>query len=285
MIYISSASVRREKISECVEILARAGYRNIELSGGSKYYVRYADDLQDLKHKYDLYYLIHNYFPPPQIDFVLNLASLDDQIFKQTSEHMQRAINLCKKLGADRYSFHAGFFVNLLPQEVGERISTKKIISYEKSLQRFCEGFEDLTTKAGDIMLYIENNVISADNLLSFKGKNPFMLTDYRGYLQLSKKINFKLLLDIAHLKVSSQTLNLNFDEQLAKLIAVSDYLHLSENNGSEDQNRNLSKNSDLLVKLRKFDFTGKIITLEIYEDLDNIGNSYQMVSEITGLS
>ena len=37
-------------------------------------------DLLELKKQHDLNFLCHNYFPPPPAEFVLNIASLDDQV-------------------------------------------------------------------------------------------------------------------------------------------------------------------------------------------------------------
>ena len=57
--------------------LADAGVRAIELSGG-----RYAPDLiQRLTELLDrVSFQVHNYFPPPEEPFVLNIGSLDDAI-------------------------------------------------------------------------------------------------------------------------------------------------------------------------------------------------------------
>jgi len=49
-----------------------------------------------------LNYLIHNYFPPPSKPFVLNLASLDDKLYKQSIDLCINAIKLSKNLGGNR---------------------------------------------------------------------------------------------------------------------------------------------------------------------------------------
>ena len=64
MIYVSSACVRRDTIKESVEELAQSGFKSIELSGGTEYYQGYQESLLELKNKYNLNYLLHNYFPP-----------------------------------------------------------------------------------------------------------------------------------------------------------------------------------------------------------------------------
>ena len=58
MIYISSSCVKADTIKESILTLVREGFRNIELSGGTKYYDSLIDDLLELKDKFGLYYKI-----------------------------------------------------------------------------------------------------------------------------------------------------------------------------------------------------------------------------------
>ena len=84
MIYVSSACVKARRIGDAVQQLADAGFTCIELSGGTIHYSGWKTDLFKLKEENGLHYLFHNYFPPPEKPFVLNLASLDDAIFERT---------------------------------------------------------------------------------------------------------------------------------------------------------------------------------------------------------
>ena len=83
MIYVSSSCLKNKKITQSVQDLADEGYKNIELSGGTTLYEGYVNDLLDLKEKYDLRYLLHNYFPPPKEPFMLNIASLNNELFEK----------------------------------------------------------------------------------------------------------------------------------------------------------------------------------------------------------
>lgn len=278
MIYISSACVQHEKIKDSVEKLAQNGFEHIELSGGTKYYEGYEQDLIELKNKYDLKYLLHSYFPPPKEDFILNLASLDAEIYQKSLEHYEGAIALSQKLGSKKYGFHAGFLIDFKIDEIGEKISFTEIYDKDKAIKRFCEGFNSLKEKADGVELYIENNVLSPSNAQTFQDKNPFLLTDYSGYEELKELIDFKLLLDVAHLRVSANSLGLDFVEQLKKMISISDYIHLSDNNGIHDQNRCFSDDSDILHILKEFNFNDKTVTLETYGSISDIKLSQSIV-------
>jgi len=282
MIYISSACFKAKTIRESVTFLAEAGFKNIELSGGTKYYPEYEIDLLRLQDRYELNYQVHNYFPPPETPFVLNLASVDDKIREQSIQLCKNAITLSKKLRGSRYGIHAGFLIDIKPREAGKKIARRELSNRNKALSKFAEGWQLITDEAADdVDLYIENNVISSTNTKSYSGTNPFLLTDYSGYLELKEHVDFKLLLDLAHLKVSAKSLELGFNDELEKLLPLSDFIHLSDNDGLHDQNRPISPNSMLLKKLQGFYLKDKLITIEVYDEIENILTSYEAITSL----
>jgi len=284
MIYVSTVCVQRDKVRDSVETLARHGFRNIELSGGTKHYEDYEDDLFGLKEKYNLNYLIHNYFPPPKEDFVLNLASMDEGGYQKTLDHYEAAINLSRKLGADKFGIHAGTFIDVKCAELGKKIGRRKLSGRSKATERFCKAYTLLKEKAENVEVYIENHVLSYTNARTYQGHNPLMLTDYNSYLGLKNLIDFKLLLDVGHLKVSANSLNLSLDDELSKMMSESDYVHLSDNDGLHDQHKPFSKDSSLLRKLGSHDLKGKLITLEVCDDINKIIASYELITDLIGL-
>ena len=281
MIYVSSSCLREKNIIESVEVLANRGFRHMELSSGSGYCSNIEREILRLKNKYGLNYLCHNYFPPLKKPLVLNLSSLNDNIFNKTIGSLENSIKLSRKMGVNKFGFHAGFFLDFKVEEIGKKISCRRLFDRDMCIARFCEGFRRLESTAGNLELYIENNVISHTNFKTFQGISPVMLVCYRDYLELKKLINFKLLLDVGHLKVSSQSLGLNFEDELSKMMAVSDYLHISDNDGSADQNRRIKEDSDLFALLRKNDIKGKLVTLEVNEGIAAISRSFQLLERL----
>jgi len=281
MIYVSSSCVKHKKIKDSIQELVDNGYSNIELSGGTEYYNGFEDDLLELKEKYNLNHVCHNYFPPPKEHFVLNLASLDDEVYNKTFEHLKSAINLSKQLGATRFGFHAGFFIDIKVTEIGKKISKVNLFDKEKSIGRFCKGFQELQRIADGLELYVENNVFSSTNAKTYENENLFMLTCSNEYQQLKSLVDFNLLLDVAHLKVSSNTLKLNFEDELNYMIDQSDYIHISDNDSLHDLNHKLQQNSSLFNMLKRQDLTDKNFTLEIYDSLDSIKETYNLLQEV----
>jgi len=280
MIYVSSSCVRFDRIAESVAHLANNGFKNIELSGGTNYYPEFEDDLLELKEKYNLSYLIHNYFPPPDTHFVLNLASLNDRIFNNSIEHYLRAIELAKKIGSDKYGLHAGYFVDPSVKELGKRFKNTPILDKEKAIEKFCYGFKILKKEADQVKLYIENNVISASNFETYR-ENILMLTNGDEFSKLKESLGFNLLLDLAHLKVSSQTLDLDFEKEFSTLWAATNYIHLSDNDGLHDSNQTLTINSETYSLLKNNNLAGKTFSLEIYSGIEDLKEAYQLLNNL----
>ena len=272
MIYISSSCVKANKIYESVKILAENGFTNIELSGGTILYDDLESDLLQLQDQFNLNYLCHNYFPPPEHAFVLNLASLDDEIYSLSFQHLLNSINLSHRLGAKKFAFHAGFLINIPINQIGKSIRSQNLFNREEATLRFKQGVEKLIEHSHKIglQLYIENNVLSQTNYTNFNETNPFLFTSSNSLADIS--INgIQPLIDFAHLKVSCTVLGLDLKVELSNLILKTDYIHLSDNDGVSDQNKEILPSSDLYKLLSKADLSGKVITLEIYDSLAKI--------------
>lgn len=274
MIYVSSSCVKNKTIKESVLELAVAGFKNIELSGGTQYYDSIEQDLLALKSKYDLIFLCHNYFPPPKINFVINLASLNQEINDLSLNHLKNSIYLSKSLNATVFGFHAGFLINIPVNQIGKSISNQQLFDSTEATNKFIENYNTLK-KISNVKLYIENNVLSNTNFLNFGNINPFLMTHSSEILELKSVFDFDLLLDVAHLKVSCNTLGLNFENELNALISQSNYIHISDNDGFSDSNGKFLKDSELYKQLKKYDFSKKTITLEVYGTLEELKESY----------
>ena len=158
--------------------------------------------------------------------------------------------------------------------------TVRKLFNRNDAIDRFCNTIYELNQISNGIKIHIENNVYSISNFSNYKN-NPFLFTNYSDLQDLYHNVKFPIILDIAHLKVSCNTLKLDFKDNFKKLLNISNYIHLSDNDGTHDSKLSLKVNSDLIKILEKFDFNGKIITLEVYEKLNKIKSSYNLVKRI----
>jgi sugar phosphate isomerase/epimerase len=236
-IYVSTGGYRGRTAAEAATELLGSGVKFIELSGG----IYSADLLSDLKSLLpEICYQVHNYFPPPKEPFVLNLGSLDPVIGKRSIAHIELALQWCSLLGADRYSCHAGFLLDPKVDELGRRIPNRTLFDRNECIETFVNRVRQLAelAKKVGISLMIENNVLSAKNAFEFP-VNPLLMCDPQECRQIMKLLpeNVNLLIDVAHLKVSANSLS--FDPRVMFELChekIAGY-HLSDNDGLKDSN------------------------------------------------
>ena len=259
-IYISTGGFSKKSANLAISDLERHGFKNIELSGGL-----YKKNLFNIIKNKKLNFQIHNYFPPPKVPFVLNLASLDKRIYKKSLNLVLKAINFSHRLGSGYYSFHAGFLCDVKPSDLGNKIKKKKLNSREICKKIFIKRVSFIAKYANklDIKIMIENNVITENNLKEF-GSNPFLMTDPVECKEILKELpkNVGLLIDVAHLKVSSRTLKFNPKKMFIDCKKRIFGYHLSDNNGKRDTNHPFTKKSWFWKHL---DRSIKYFSIEVY--------------------
>ena len=283
MIYVSSSCVKSDKIADSVSVLASHGFTNIELSGGTNWYEGWLSDLLELKNKFNLNYLLHNYFPPPREPFVLNLASLDKEVELKSINHAYEAIQASEILNSKKIGFHAGFLINIPLNQIGKKIEPYALFNRGESWRKFVSNYKKLHDFASkkSIELYIENNVLSYENFKGF-GENPFFFTEIKELREFNEELpDFKFIFDYAHCFVTSKTLQLDVLHEFDTFVDSTDYIHLSDNNGERDLNWSIRENSIIHNHLCKKKLSNKIITLEVYEGIDNLKSSYDLLKKI----
>ena len=184
-IYISTGLNKKLATSRLAKIFLHNKITNIEFSSGI-YEKKILNKIKKLK----LNSQIHNYFPVPKRPFIINLASTNNSIYKQTLNHLKRSINFSRKINAEYFSFHAGFLVDPSIRDFGKSLSRNITNDHNKSLRLFIERVNYLAkyAKKKQVKLLLENNVITKKNLSRFD-KNPFLMSDYTDTMKIMKKV------------------------------------------------------------------------------------------------
>ena len=263
MIYISTGGFNKKSVIEVIQLLSKNNIKAFELSGGI-----FTDNLESklkiLSNKFE--FVVHNYFPPPKKPFVLNLASLNENIYQASVNHIKQSIKLASFIKSPFYSFHAGFLIDPKVQELGKTIKVNNLFDRDKSLKRFIHSIKFLSKYASKykIKLLVENNVITKGNLSKFES-NPLLMTDIKSTREIVENFdeNLLFLVDVAHLKVSANTLNFDSREYLEIFKDKIGGYHLSDNNGLVDSNKEISKFSWFWPHLRN---DLNYYTLEVYD-------------------
>ena len=244
MIFISTGGQHQKTAAETAMDFYSYGIAGVELSGGA-FSATYQTDLLALPQELTLQ--VHNYFPPPANPFVLNLASNDAAIAEQSMHHVRKAMNLSVLLRNPVYSFHAGFRINPHVSDLGRELGRYSLINRDIALELFGELVATLAEEARreGVILLIENNVLNLANLETY-GEDPLLLThpdEIDGFMARMPS-NVGLLLDVAHLKVSANSLEFDLihaHETLKKWIRG---YHLSDNDGTADSNEHVHSDS-----------------------------------------
>ena len=174
---------------------------------------------------------------------------------------------MSERLGSKFYSFHAGFLLDPNIDELGKKFTNKKFNDRQLAKEIFIERVNKISkyAKERNIFILLENNVISSANINYF-GANPFLMTDHFEAIEImdSTDDNVGLLIDVAHLKVSSNS------EKFCKkeyLLSTSEYTfayHLSDNDGKSDTNDKITAESWFWPHIvRELDY----YTVEVYEE------------------
>jgi sugar phosphate isomerase/epimerase len=244
MIFVSTGGFGSQAAWKTALDFLNAGISSTELSGGL-YDKLNQERLRGLSS--EVSFQVHNYFPPPSRPFVFNLASMDAEISKLSIRHALDSMRLSLDLGTQIYSFHAGYLLDPIVDELGKTIRSQKLSHRKDAIEVFLENVNllaDAALKDG-MSLLVENNVFSFNNHRQF-GQNPFLMTsaDECIYIMRNTPSNVNLLIDVAHLKVSANTMGYDPIEFLKACNFWINAYHLSDNDGMTDSNQSFSEES-----------------------------------------
>lgn len=268
-IYFSSGAFGYRSSKKLIEQATTYNVDHIELSSGMTYSPDFLQPIREAKDP--ITWLVHNYFPPPKVPFVLNLASVDDEIRQQSIAMCQHAIDLCVEFGAPFYSVHSGFVLPLTPDDLGKperqaEIARNLNINYEDAYSIFVETVRFINDYAKErgIQLLLENNVMSPLSIGS--SPNQLLMTQPNEFDRFFSDINDSncgLLMDVAHLKVSANAHQFDCVQALKQATPHIRCLHLSDNDGIYDNNQPITASSWFLSSLP--DFQDVPIVIEVY--------------------
>ncbi|MGA1870274.1 MAG: sugar phosphate isomerase/epimerase family protein [bacterium] len=238
-IYISTATFKTKALDQILTSCLENQITNLELGSN----IEYSEDIVPLIRKYNRHpmnFLIHNYFPPHKDEFILNLASDDNETITRCLEHCYCAIDLSAELGIKYFSVHAGYAFKVKSELFGKPITNPSIIHYHKAYEIFLRNIKIINDYAQikGIKLLIENHEISHYNLVN--GKNSlFLLPTSEELLKFFKDVNsdnLGFLIDLGHLNVTAHSLKFEPEQFIIDLAPYITIFHLSGNDGSYDR-------------------------------------------------
>jgi len=267
-IYVSTGALVSDGCADnIVKSLSDYGISNIELSSGARLLNR-----NSLQHSKSAKYLVHNYFPRPEKDIVLNLASSHSDSIK----FIKKSIKLSVDLGSEFYSAHAGFVSNFKPSDLGNIASQKMIdnpteAEYASAENTFISNVLLLNNycKTLGINFLIENNGVSIHTVKSESDTPKALLVKPSDVERLIYNIpELNILFDVAHAKISGKAFGFNPRDLLSKSKDHIRCFHLSDNDSNTDSNSPISSDSWFIEDVKKILIESKQpipIVLEVY--------------------
>ncbi len=251
-IAVSTIAFKGKSIQEIIDTAKIHGFF-MEFSSGMSYE-------KGLKESYihaDIPRMPHNYFPPPEDSYVLNIASNDPAIRNRSIAHCKQGLYLASLSGSPFFSAHAGFCGDPKPEELGKPIQFDPEFDREVFWKHFVTGIQDILSYAKEVNtpFLIENNVCAAFNLVQGK-RNPLLCSHPGEIIKLFEEIShtyFGLLLDTAHFKVSGTTLGFDYMHSVNQLSGLIKGIHHSDNDGTIDDNKKLNADYWFLPLMHRF--------------------------------
>ena len=212
-------------------------------------------DLEVLYRKASCARLPHNYFPAPESPFLLNLSSLNDELWQLSIDHCRTGLELAAISGAPFFSAHAGYCGDPDSTDLGKKMTAVYPERRREYWGRFLEAVHDLAAEAErrKVKFLIENHVVIAENMA---GENhPFLCATSDEVLRLRAEAgpSVGLLLDTGHLKVTARSLGFDRNEFVLEVADVVDCIHHSDNDGVRDTNELLSLDYWFLTHMPMF--------------------------------
>ena len=173
-IFVSTTFAKdNSKISEVLNICKRAKINNIEL--GSNH--RYQKNFKEIIKKYNFNYIVHNYFPIPKKNFVVNIASSNKKIRNLSLKHIKKAILFCKATNSSLYTFHPGFLND--PISASRSKSNYDFIWEEKKIKKNYElAYKQMIVSLNEIVRFAKKQKvkIAIETEGSYKKRNYLLM-------------------------------------------------------------------------------------------------------------
>ena len=269
------------KIQDAIDELQRMDINHVELGSNHA-----PCDIQTLRLYPNAQYIIHNYFPAQDPNFVLNLASENKEVREKSIAFIKNTIKICHKFNIKYYTIHPGFFA--------EAISPSKI---KKDGRNFDFVFKSHSQDRGLILkmtveiiksLYQfaqDNNVqLLVENQGSKTSRQFVLFVSPEELDMLKKRVGdiLKFNFNLAHAALAG--INLGDSKIFYQFFKSSEFFEVSEITGHLDSHLPIQNRGEVASLIRKYAsyFAKKNIILEYRNiNIKEVKKSYNLVTKL----
>ena len=280
-LYVSTTFIKDgKKIKMALDILKSAGVENVEIGSSHAYESNY-----NYIKNYKFNFLIHNYFPVPKKDFVINIASLSKKIRERSINQIKRSIEFYKKINAKIYTFHPGFIGD--PLRANSNKKNYDFLWKKKNIKdQYLLVYNQMILSLKKIVHFAKKKdvKIAIETEGSFKKRNFLLLQRPEEYKNLFKFFSPKdigINLNIGHLNLASNAFSFSKSKFVDMIKPYIVAIELSHNNGIEDQHLPLKKNQWYWKIINDPDFSKVYKILEFRNtSIKNIKNTLNLLNK-----
>jgi sugar phosphate isomerase/epimerase len=232
-LYVSTSCLPTYRYIERLNILKKQNVDAVELG----YCPAQSVNLESVIEEFPFDFIAHNYFRPVPDEFVVNLASPDNEIRQRSVSYVKDGIDFCARHSIERYTVHAGFRID---PDTDFQFETKEMPSLSTSMETFIHSLERVLQYAEtqDVQVGVENNVVRSHHIND--GSPVVLLSNPEEVAMLLDRVDVDLLLDIGHLNVAANTLDFDRERFLNIVAPHVRSIHLHTNDGTTDQHKSV---------------------------------------------
>ena len=245
MFFVSTTFIKdNNSVFKALNLLSKKKIYNIELGSNHVW-----EKKLDFKNYDRFNFCVHNYFPVPKKNLVLNLASQSNEIRKKSVSQIKKSILFSKKISANLYTFHPGFLTdpkgaNKTKKNYDFLWNNKKLlkVNYNNSWKMMVASLKEIINFAKKnkvrIAIETEGSIQAKDHLLMQKPG------EFKKFFKIFKYNEIGINLNIGHLNLASKAFNFNklkFINLYSKHIVA---MEISHNYGKKDDHLPIKKNS-----------------------------------------
>ena len=270
-------------VETAIESLLDLDIHNIELSSVHTY----EENILVTVAHYDAHFLTHNFFPPAKERLVLNIASGDEKIRKQSVAFIKEGIDFAEKMDIPLYTIHPGFAADPIGEsstkenydfQFAQNVVGEHKAAFERFLNSMFEIEKYLEDKETKIAVETQGAVDKKDLVLLAR---PQELEKFLSTVQ-SKKIGLNL--NLGHLNLAANAWGFDrqefVDQAKANIFAV----EVTHNEGVNDEHKPLKAGSWYMNVLKdEFFKTIPVIFEGRFTTENDIMDSYNLLAAVVG--
>ncbi len=235
-------------LKSAIELCKEISPKHIEISAPHHYQsINKLKEVFEFYKKQEINFTLHNYFPPPEKSFVLNIASDNEEVLRSSKKLIEGALELCISSGSKIYGIHPGYlYRGAKANEEGMFVwENQSELSYDRALKQSVKIVNNY------YHLFDRQNInFILENLFPRPKRKTSLFCSLEEIDEFLSYVpsDIGLLLDLGHLKISSNLYGFDLDDFLDKYLSKYGSklyeIHISENNGIKDQHLPVKKDS-----------------------------------------